>query len=66
MYDAEILYEPRHLNCGWNIDKINKKKYKGKKFHAEDRTQILTKLTVFSNFLDTHKNWCKTTTGAAW
>jgi hypothetical protein len=22
-YDAEILYVPRHLNCGWKIDKIN-------------------------------------------
>ncbi len=42
------------------------KKVWGKKAHAEDRTQILTKLTVISNFLDTHKNWCKTTTGAAW
>jgi hypothetical protein len=45
---------------------MNKKKYEGKKAHAEDRTKILTKLTVFSNFLDTHKNWCKTTTDAAW
>jgi hypothetical protein len=29
-YDAEILYGARHLNCGWKIEKINKKKYKGK------------------------------------
>jgi hypothetical protein len=65
-YGAEILYGPRHLNCGGKIDKINKKKYIGKKSHAEDRTQILTKLTVFSNFLDTLKNWCKTTTGSEW
>jgi hypothetical protein len=56
----------RHLNCGRKIDKINKKKYKGKKSHDKIRTQILTKLTVFSNFLDTHKNWCKTTTGSEW
>ncbi len=53
-------------NCGRKIDKINKKKYKGKKSHAEDRAQILTKLTAISNFLDTLKNWCKTTTGSEW
>ncbi len=38
-------------NCGWKIDKINKKKYKGKKSHAEDRTQILTKLTAIFKYL---------------
>jgi hypothetical protein len=37
-----------------------------KESNAEDQTQILTKLTAFSNFLDTLKNWCKTTTGSEW
>ncbi len=29
-YGAEILYGPRHPNCGWKIDKINKKSIKEK------------------------------------
>jgi hypothetical protein len=29
-YDAEILYGARHFNCGWKIDKINKKIIKEK------------------------------------
>jgi hypothetical protein len=63
-YHAEILYGARHLNCGWKIDKINKKKYIGKKSHAEDRTQILTKLTAIFKFLRhpqklvQNNNWC--------
>ncbi len=62
-YDAEILYGARHLNCRWKIDKINKKLWR-KKSHAEDRTQILTKLTAKFKFLIRpqklvqNNNWC--------
>jgi hypothetical protein len=50
-YGAEILHGPRHLNCGWKIDKSNKKKYEGKKAHAEDRTQTSSGLTAKFKFL---------------
>jgi hypothetical protein len=44
------LYEPRNLNCGWKIDKSNKKKLR-KKAHAEDRTQTSSGLTAKFKFL---------------
>jgi hypothetical protein len=50
-YGAEILYGLRHLNCGWKIDKSNKKKYEGKKAHAEDRNQTSSDLTAIFKFL---------------
>jgi hypothetical protein len=30
-YGSEILCRARHLNCGWEFDKMNLKKYEGKK-----------------------------------
>jgi hypothetical protein len=51
-----ILYGARHLNCGGEFDKMNKKSIREKKSHDKYRTQISTKVTVFSNFLDTFKN----------
>ncbi len=50
-YGAENLYGPRHFNCGWKIDKSNKKKYERKKAHAEDRTQTSSGLTAKFKFL---------------
>jgi hypothetical protein len=64
-FDAEILYGSSWSNCGWKIDKTNNKSIKEKNPVLRIEP-ILTKLMVFSNFLDTHKNWCKTTTGSEW
>jgi hypothetical protein len=47
-YGAEILYGTRHFNCGWKIDKSNKKR---KKVHAEDRIQTSSGLTAKFKFL---------------
>ncbi len=56
----EILYGPRHLNCGWKIYKSNKKKFEGKKAHAEDWTQTFSGLTekfkFFSQVSHKHRN----------
>ncbi len=43
-YNAEVLHGGRHLNYGCKIDKINKKKYKGKNPMPRFDTQILTAL----------------------
>ncbi len=47
----KFLYWPRHLNCGWKIDKSNKKSVKEKKAHAEDRTQTSSGVTAKFKFI---------------